>query len=389
METDLEASAGISDPLSTLVPGLFNNAVVRLYAAEPNWPSLAAFLFDTLLAELDKVAEPSRWRLLEPDPSRAISELRSGLTDLHAVVSEQAWGAAQRNAAIRKAARGKTTGALHFRARVARSDAEKRLVDRLRRVERSLGSTGIIVECLRRVPEKRSGLVWPSDEVLIVHRAPTVFEWAAAVEAILAARASHLEDVRSVLAVPSRNGRIVADLGGTLQSQFLPLPDRLDDWLGSPEHQPLQTVLAGMFSSAIDALSQASAIFTGIHAADLLEHERTLAQRSLREAERAIEQVSEMSANGANRDPVEFALELLDSMKTEVEQQILLVENGDAVEDSLATQLVPDDLDEVSGYAQQVGLVKLLLLEWDAEPEGVMERLAEAETRIAAVTGEL
>jgi hypothetical protein len=220
--------------------------------------------------------------------------------------------------------------------------------------------------------------------VLIVYRAPTVFDWLPAVQLIVAARAVHLEDVRSVAAVPSRNGSLVIELGGVLQAQFLPLPERLANWMEIPQWQPLHAPLTKAFSSAVESLSIASGLFTGIGFASLTRLERTLAQRSLRGTVLAMEELAEISASQVDREPIEMALDLLGSLLADVEQQIKLVEDGVIVEASIATQLLPDRLEEASGQAQQIELVRLLLLECDVKPEGVIERLAEAGARLAA-----
>jgi len=374
----LDSGLDISDPVGLLLSGLFGNVARRLYEPVPNWPSLAAFLFDTLLPQVEKLSDAHRWRLVESDPQTPLAHLRSDILDLHAAVSERAWGVPQRVNTLQKAARAKTTNPLEFTARTARADAERRLVARLRAVEVRLESRGIPVQCFRRVPGAPSGLNWPSDDILIVHSSPSLFEWLSAVEGILEARLEEFESTRSVWTVPSREGQLVTDLGGILQSGFLPLPDELVPWLESVGQPSLRASATSGFQRALEELTQVSAIYTGLSTDELSDRQIAIARRSLQVAEESVTFLAGLVEDLSTSPPITEAVRLLLLMRHQVEREIALVEQRAPVPITLAMELLPNGYGGPGNWFAWSAAMRLLLLEWDCAPEGAMQRFESA-----------
>ena len=135
----------INDPLSALITDVCGNVLRRL--GDPKQSvALSAYINDTVIGAHLLSARDQPWRLIGLDgPPPALEELRAGLSEINAVLTELTRNPDSITGIVSEARSGLPKGALKRAADRSRRQTRRRNQERRRAVKSALRSTGLPV----------------------------------------------------------------------------------------------------------------------------------------------------------------------------------------------------------------------------------------------------
>jgi hypothetical protein len=236
-----------TDPVGYVGNMIANNLFPNLFRGNSVAP-----MIPHLLQQLEKVADPGAWRLLDRPPMRAVTDLKQMLLDLHAVLAEEAVDAGSA-AALSDAGRHGIAAAAGVAKRRAR-DRMRRTAELLERASDDAGFPAHVVLAEGEPDSYR----WPSDDVLVLVEVPTVCHWLAHLDALVSAFKPILRDRISFMMAPLREGSVVASHGVKVVDHVFP-DDSVRDWSGLP-FSVLREELGDVVRQGLAALREVSGI---------------------------------------------------------------------------------------------------------------------------------
>lgn len=363
------------DPVTLLVVGIAANMLRRLFDADAPQAAVATFIRDTLLQHADRLVDLSRWRLLSDPPQAAVDGIRQSLGQLHPIAAERAVGGSEATAELlTRGGRAPLSRALVRCSKLARERADARLDASCQRLEDKLLHAGYRADAFRRVTSRPRGAVWPPDEIAVTVKVPTVLDWVPAQSAVVEASREVLEPARILVAVPVRDGQIVASLGGNVGSQFFALPDLLRGWESDLPMPFLNERASGATRRWLDALLEVSGILGGATGEQLHHVERAVADAAAARFQAANAQLAAMAENDLTGIIQDAILELQPLLGS-VQDQVRAFEEGEAADARLAIAFASLARGEIAEEVQAFGLVRFALIEWDVEPTGARARI--------------
>jgi hypothetical protein len=353
-----EPTSGLADMVAgTLAISLFRGSNVAPLVAH-------------LLPVIDKLAEPARWRLIDPAPDSALRALRGVLTDIQAVVAEvsAADGEATAVALRREGRRGLPSAAAH-----ARRAAGRRLEGMLGNAERTLRGEGYEVDVVA-VDREPDGVRWPSKDAVVLLSSASMFDWPSALDSLVALCVAVLEP--PFLIVPVRDGSVVTSRAVHVfgADNVLPTTD-LVSVAGELPLPALEETAGEAFVAAVDALVEVSSIFAtlrpeGIHPIE----EAAISEASVRADER-LTAFGELLADG----PVLVDVaDVLDGMASTVNREIESFNAGKGGGRSIAVSMLEGAAGSIDDVFVDVWLGTAACLEHDVDPEGAVSLLRAA-----------
>jgi hypothetical protein len=342
-----------------------NNLFLNLFKGDAVAP-----LIPQIVEQVDKLAEPERWRLLNESPVAELAALRRVLLDLHAVVAERASG--ERVAQVALAAVGKS--GLSAAANVAR----RRAADRMRRIadqlEQTLADAGFTARVLHREGEPDS-YRWPNDDFLILVDVPSIYDWQRNLEALVALCRPTLKDRIGFLIAPVRDGRVVASFGVKVIDNVFP-DDSVRNWPELPLPL-LNEQLGDTVRRGLAGLHEASAIIASVRGDEVHDDEVTVLEAAVARARDALQHVADLAGESNDQLLAEVGATLLD-LSQRVQDEAAALAHGQPIDRSLAASLLAglnghgDDV-----FFAHVGTVAACV-EWDVAPDGAWARVEQA-----------
>ncbi|WP_143780804.1 hypothetical protein [Ornithinimicrobium sp. CNJ-824] len=362
-----------SDHMHTLVHGIVDNMTQRMHARDAHWPSLAAYVGDTLRTTVGRVRQEEKWNLIDRDPPTDLDALDTLLDDLYAVFAEMAWGGLSPVRVVSVSKAGAYTEALHRVAALARGRAEKRFFDGVQNLQSRAQTVGLDVVTYTRALRKPAAVDWPALQAAVGVAITTIPQWETASSSIAGMIEEALpSDARRapVLIVPLVDGRPVRQLSHVLHNQLFPNPDSFDEWRDSFE-DPLSTPLA-------DAILDAHQALQGLSGLAVLSTRRggdtaMLQKYADDETERYRAAMQRLDELGADVDPVVGVVrDFLASLGLRVQQE------NDSRPDEMGTLAAGVARGVVRGGSndmEQLNGVLTVGIEWDIDPAAALALL--------------
>jgi hypothetical protein len=374
-----------TDPVDILLSGMVR-AIRRLFSPDVNALSLAADVYDNLLPRVNELIGSDRWRLLSHPPHDSVLSIHQLLVHLHSVQAQLYYGGEDARADFRRTARkSKAQNSLPRCASIAQERADQRLDKTLQLLTDKLSEKGIAARIVRRQPAKRSGLVWPFDEVILLVDLESVVDWSIVQAHLVAARIELIEPVRTVSAAPVRDDRVITSLAGSMQSQFYPTPDSLAGWTPDEPLSLLAENASSEYWQAVESLVEMSAVLGG--ASDGQLHQMELAV--VRDVAEKFNQLCGHLQALSSRDEsglLDESIEFLSGLADQVQEQLEAFKAGHNSPPKLALAFLAPMKNQVNETVNTAGLIRLALLEYDVEPDGAKERVNLAIQRLVGPT---
>lgn len=361
-----EGELSTSDPAGFIGSMVANNLFLGLFKGERVAP-----VIPQIVSNVDALADPDRWRLIDPPPLHELATLRQTLEDLYAVLSERTNGNREAARTLARAGRGGLPAA----AQLARERAGRRIQRVADKLEAMLARADFPAHVLRR-PGEPDSPVWPNDDVLVLVEVPTILHWQQALEALLAICRPALHDRIGFLLAPVRDGHVAASHGVKAFEQSAYPSDEVPAWPALPLPL-LEERLGDTVRRALGGLHEASGIFASLRRDELHDEETATLERAVERMRAAIDEVADLAESRDDQQLAEIHGVLVE-LDDQVEEEAAALARGEPVERPLAASLIdglhgePDEL-----FLAQAGIVAASL-EWDVDPPGAYERLERA-----------
>ena len=358
-----EGESALVEPASFIGSTICSNLLPRMFGGERVAPLVA-----TLFAQVDELATPERWRLLDQAPLAEVAALRETLLDVFAVAGERVGGDRVSAIALQKAGKGGVAAA----ARVARQRAAARMQARAVKLEHLLGDAGYSARVLRREGEAESHR-WPSDDFLVLVDMSSIFAWQREGDALADLCRPLLDDRVGFYMSPVREAKLVRSFAvKVIQDVF---PSELGDWPELPS--PVEETLYRECGAGLGALAEVSGVLASVRGPEVHEEESAVMVAASQRAQETLRYLEALFAGTDDpliREVVVAFLELAGA----VEAEAAALADGTPVERGLAASIVhgfKGDRDDV--FATYVGLLSCCI-EWDVEPIGAWSRFEAA-----------
>jgi hypothetical protein len=350
-----EGESTLVDPASFLGTMICNQLFVGLFQRDRVAP-----LIPTLLEQLDELAAPASWRLLDVPPLADLAALRDALLDVFAVASEHQHG--DRVSGVALANSGKR--GLAATARVARQRAAVRMNSVAERLESALRDAGFAAQVLRREGQPEAHR-WPSDDFLVLVNVPSIFDWQLKLEPLVELCRPFLEDRVGFFIAPVRDASVVGSYGVTVFENAFPT-EEVRDWPGLPLPL-LDEILYRECGVGLAALVEVSGVIASVRSSEVHDDEAAVVDVGMSRATETLRYLEGLAAK--TNDPLiaELGHAFLD-LAQRVEAEAGALAQGKPVDRGVAASIVHG----LKGDADDVFPIYIDILacciEWDIEP---------------------
>ncbi|MBD7918626.1 hypothetical protein H9657_10110 [Cellulomonas sp. Sa3CUA2] len=373
-----------SDPVHGLAWALVENLAGRLFESKPNWAALAGFVGDQLRREVSEIRQ-EQWELLGEDPPAELEAMDTIFSCLNTVLLELAAGSLSR-AAIRAIASSGPRGTSIYRvaeaARVQATRAEDEWAAHL--VALAAGS-GLVVEVHRRPRSTPSSLGRFASQFALGVEMDDLTQWTAALELLRSAIESSTPpaaDRGTVLLFPVSGGRPIRMLAMAMVISIFPGTELFEEWVESlPE--PWPTPLADALVEAHQALQMVSALGVLDARRGTSGVDQTKVDEQISRFRGALEAIGRLQP----QDGVVVGIrEELDSLTDRVQGEF----DDDAPEEAtLAARIAQGAMQSSNDEVTNLGVLMILALTWDRDPEAARQLLRSWELAAAAADNTL
>lgn len=352
---------------SLLATSILSNLLVDLRQGRNVAP-----LAQSLHAHVVSLEQDPIWGSIGGPPRQDLSALRSVLKDVYALCSEVGHSGDSFVQSLRRA-RHTSLGRV---AESARSRVAQRQRDALDLVAREIDSLGFTMAAFER-PGEADTPFWPGQETLIAVEVPTMLDWSAALEVIVARVRPLLPDGPLFLA-PTRNGSVVASYGTVIHINPLMSPIEQDAWSGTGMGF-LDERLAREASRALSALVEMSGIVAMSPGGRRYHHRENEAWKAA-----DAQLTASLEALLAFHGPFPVHVhDVLISYTREVEEQARAASSqmpfaSVTLAESVRGLLMGDP----DTRAQEWAFLHLACIEWDVDPSDPVGRLDAAAERL-------
>ena len=367
----------MKDPAGFLATMIPNNLVDRLLDDDAS----VALLIPQLLAQLDELDEPDRWLLLDDKPTEAISRLRRDLRDLHTVLSEvRTMGAAQLHV-LRRIATQARTAPLRRAADRVRKSVNQRIAQQSRQIEQQLAALGFPTTVLQR-PFELDSPYWPQTEALVICETPSIHEWYADLEQIVAIVSQRLDGQPPFFVVPAREGVVcLAFAVHVIGDKVFPALDNLGDW-PNIELPTLQENACLIYRRCVSAITETSAIVGAFRppptaetsGVSMHEIEQRALESAATRAQEALNDFTELYKRHHDDELLLEAFELLIDLGAVAEAEAEARNEGGPPWQGFAAEVISGMRGNPSDRYVLHFNATIALTEWDIEPAGALDR---------------
>jgi hypothetical protein len=360
-----EGEAMLIDPASSLGSAIANQLFVRLFKGESVAP-----LIPTLFKQLDELATPAYWRLLDEPPLDDIAALRAGLLDIFAVAGERASGDRVSAVALKNARKGGLAAA----AQVARKRAAARMQTRATTLVRRLADAGYSARVVGRDGEPESHR-WPSDDFLILVDMRSIFAWQREGDGLIERCRPLLDDRVGFYMAPVRNGKIVASFALKVFDNAFPA-EEVRDWPDLPLALVDETLYQEC-AAGLGALVEVSGVIASAQGSEVHDDEGAVVEAASKRAGQTLRYLEDLLVETGDPVVKEVGASFLELADT-VEAEAAALAAGRPVERGVAASVVhgfKGDRDDV--FATYVGVLSCCI-EWDIDPADAWSRFQAA-----------
>jgi hypothetical protein len=370
-----ESNQASNDYSHTLIDGIVNNLAGRLLNADPHWPSLCAYVGDTLSgAALKCASEP--WELVgQTEPPASLARVSELLIDLKVTLAELAFGSLSIEAMRGWATTGQYGSAASRVARKAQERALRRGEQLRLELQTEMERRGVRCQVFSRESAKEDAVFWPPLQLAVRVECQDITEWfdhlGTAVEAVLAQDADWGARTATLI-VPKIGDVNIRQLGISVITSPLPDTSLFDSWsatLGAPASTPLH-----------DAVTTATTALQAISAVAELRMVRRLGEEPLEFVDRMSEEyggaVDSIGRFGRDDPVIQALLEYLRDLELIAQTDIT---EGIATA-SFAARIAAGAIGEESEEYTALLNAGLVALQWDLDPSAANQIL----TRLAA-----
>jgi hypothetical protein len=359
LRDDVKASG--NDYLHTLVSGLVDNLSQRLARPDGNLAPLASYVDDTLRKAVREVHREA-WDLLDSGVPAELASIDKRLADLHAILSELAFGDTASRQLIAAARSGPSKSAVQRAAELAVRNARRRHEREWNLRARSLSRLGHDVTLYSRPVENGGSHLWPAVEVAIGVNLPRVLDWPETCTQMVAALnpTGNVQSFQPPLVIfPMVGRRRVDEIAIRVISSVHPYPGLREDWTeGLPEsaHTPLAEVVTKAHQS-LQVLS-GLAVLAGHRDIGRLQDPY---DDALQQYSESIEQLR----SGPDDELTEALVEVLNNHAQGVEIELSHAAENRRLENSLAQSVTSVLGAELSSEALELAAMRYFALQAD------------------------
>jgi hypothetical protein len=319
-----EGDLPFNDPASFVGTMIANNLLISLFKGQRVAP-----LIPQIIGQVDKLAEPEHWRLLDKPPLDDVATLRQALLDLLAVVAEGALGDRVTLIALRTAGKSGLAAA----ARIARQRAGARMQAVANRVGRKLADAGFTARVVRREGEVDS-YRWPSDDFVVLVEVATIYDWQRSIETLADLCRPLLEDRVGFYIAPVRGGRVVASSAVQVINDVFPTED-LRDWRDLPLPL-LDEQLGDIMRRGLAGLHEASGIIASIRRDEVHDDEIAALNAAAARAREALHYIDSLATQTGDQLLIEVST-TLSELGQMVDEEAAGLSRGQRVDRSEST----------------------------------------------------
>lgn len=350
-----------ADAIHSVAQGAVQNLPARL-ADGSNLASLAAFVGDTLPAQLRRVDQEAWYLIGLPEPPPATARMRRLLADLHAVLAELAWGQGASTALSPAARSGPASDSLRRAARAARGRADKRHDRQLASLVRLAAQHGVRVHPVTARDAEASATDWPPVRTGLVVDLESLAELDTTRLTLAELLRGVLPTGKKVTLLPARGGRTLPRFAATafVAGRLYRLPEEMDAWRDvAPD--PWRTPFADFVVTAHQALQELSGIAYLSSRRSAGSQIQAAADTAAGEFRTAVEEIQRLPSDMVTTAVTEALLELAGRVEAEGA--------GNAPGVLLAESVVRGvALDEDNEDIRMLGALLILATEWDIDP---------------------
>ena len=169
--TAVDKGAALDDGLGSLLIGILGNLVPRMNKL-PNDSSTkgVATFAGSLAAQARDHLRSNIWRTTSAPPLKKLRALAERLEDLSFILHEMAYddSPSSLKALVKVAKRASQSKSVHFAAKRCRIQADQRLHNKLRDLEKALKERGCYVKCWTRPVDEFDSVYWPPVEIAVL-----------------------------------------------------------------------------------------------------------------------------------------------------------------------------------------------------------------------------
>ena len=345
----------INDPLSALITDVCGNVLRRL--GDPKQSvALSAYINDTVLGTHLLAARDQPWKLIGLDgPPPALEELRAGLSEINAVLTELTRNPDSITGLVSEARSGRPQGALKRAADRSRLMTRRRVQERRREVESALRSTEFTVDVFWPVVDAIKGK--PSNFAIAVDL-DSLADWRTASDQIISKVGVLLAPGESPVLLPVLKGRSVVALAVQLTPKIRAVTD-----LGGFEDrlpQPLDQRLTNQVIAAHNALQVFSGLSILNQSGDPHDEVTRILEQIVKDYNGAVAVINAIGDDVWVTTVVALLGEIGEGIKGEW--------NGEIESGSYAARIVEGTLGDGSQEHETLKNALILSLQWDSDP---------------------
>ncbi|MBP2266317.1 hypothetical protein J3A64_001781 [Pseudarthrobacter sp. PvP004] len=368
-----EVEATGNDYLHTLVSGIVDNLSPRLARPDGNLAPLALYVDDTLRKAVREVQREA-WDLLDAAVPAELTSIDKRLTDLHAILSEIAFGNTPSRQLVTAARSGPSSSAVRRAADLAARNARRRHEREWNQRAQTLRSLGHEVTLYSRPVQNEGSHLWPPVEIAVGVNLPRVLDWPETCAHMVAALTppGNVQSFQPPLVIfPTIDNRRVDELAIKVISSVHPYPGLRVDWTeGLPESA--HTHLAEVVTRAHQSLQ----VLSGL--AELAGHRDI--SRLQDPYDDALKQYSESIKelhSGPDDELTETLVEILNSHAQGVEIELFRATENQRMENSLAQSVTSLLGPEPSSEALELAAMRYFALQGDLNRAVALQDLSQ------------
>lgn len=255
---------GTDDKLGALLTNVLGNLALRMAKIPAESGAKAAATFaGSLAAQAQEHRRSPIWRTTLSPPIAELSSLAKRLTDTACILNEMAHDSTPKIIAgiVKAAKKGNIGKAIASAARRCSSLAQKRLREKLHRLETALSKGGWSVKCWTRAVDETDTVYWPPVEIAVLVDIEDFETDARYIEDTFSIAQQEFGHDWRFRVVPVINGQVVPGLA-LLPSSHMPLPDLnfSQEWQSHIDLPFLSSQTCKAFDEAMKACCEISAI---------------------------------------------------------------------------------------------------------------------------------
>ena len=370
--TAINESTAADDTLGALLTGVLGNLVPRMskLSSEGNTKGAAVFA-GSLAAQAREHQQSNIWRTISTPPKKKLNTLAERLDDVSCILHEIAHDDSPTaikglvNVA-KKASLGKS---VQFVVQRCRMQADRRLQNKLRTLEKNLEERGCHVQCWTRPVVDTDCIYWPPVEIAVLVDMENFETDITYLDKCLSVAQEIIGQEWRFRVVPLMGGKVLASFAifhssSILSSQELILPDVdfAKDWQEHIDHPFHSSDALEAFENAMCACMQISGIVNCRNLEEMNPEEQEITKKIIGSFESSRERLEEVAA-GAGLEELDWFLNKVDSSWNQLVGENESARDGKTVSSPLYEGNYPALFEEESDWMNELAAARMLLVQ--------------------------